>query len=63
MRRIRAEAARAEAEAANAAKHRFVSILSHELHSSNGPEFIACCIQVNRWVFLDDPHAGLASLD
>lgn len=37
MRRIRAEAARAEAEAANAAKDRFLAILSHELRTPLTP--------------------------
>ena len=37
MRRIKAEAARAEAEAANAAKDRFLAMLSHELRTPLTP--------------------------
>ena len=44
MRRIKAEAARAEAEAANAAKDRFLAMLSHELRTPLTPIVYAAAL-------------------
>ncbi|HEY5812545.1 MAG TPA: response regulator, partial [Terrimicrobiaceae bacterium] len=44
LRRIRAEAARAEAEAANAAKDRFLAMLSHELRTPLTPIIYAVAL-------------------
>ena len=56
MRRIKAEAARAEAEAANAAKDRFLAMLSHELRTPLTPIVYAVAL-LEKEVRLSTAHS------